>query len=664
MRSRRSLVLGAILALFLIAGVSYADNWAVIVGINKFEKIRPNLNFCVPDAKLFQKALLEHSGFQADHIKTLFDEEATKANIQDAMLNWLAKNVQPGDKAVFYFSGHGVQFRDVNGDEEDGYDEALVAHDSWLVDTKFIIDEELSRWVNRIPTTNKIVILDCCHSGTGMRAIDSDVQVRQYYPEKPIEISQSRATEPAEPQFEKTSLLSACDAHQVALESRPLGHGVFTYYLSESLRGAADKDSDGRVSVREVADYAVQKIKRDGWEQDPQLEGEYSDQYLVGEGEIVEPYGIITAIEEGDHFTVALGQADEATVGSLYSVFDAETTTTEGLGKGLIEILEVGVKESKAQAFQVEGSIEVGDRIVEYRKRHAFENLRVRFASVDGEALDTNRSKLRLMLAEQLGQRSHIKVIAETGEWADSVLKVTLEPNTGSAETYRVKAHLYNPQRQTEGREYSLLFGWDKKHQAVATLLDMRNIGGELEGAYALKRLSKLTTPTRAPVKVNLEVNKGNHGIYSIGDELSVTATVDKDCWLTLLDIGSSGSITVLFPNKHQPNNKLLAGQSVQVPAQGYRVRVGGPPGSEVIKAIATLDPLNLDELSVEDLSQQFNSLSGDASGSFSRALTSKDLFVEPEDAERWAEASVHFRIAPDKLYKQERAVLELSLLE
>ena len=163
---------------------------------------------------------------------------------------------------------------------------------------------------------------------------------------------------------------------------------------------------------------------------------------------------------------------------------------------------------------------------------------------------------------------------------------------------------------------------------------------------------------------VEWDIIKGANGIYNIGDVLNVTATVDQDCCLTLLDIGSSGNIIVLFPNKHQPDNHLRAGIPIQIPAAGYKIRVGGPAGTETIKAIATLEPLEFSELSMADVQAIFNALDGSGSGTFTHSLTSKDLFIEPEPAVGWAEASVHFRVTPEKLYSGERSVLELSNLE
>ena len=68
-----------------------------------------------------------------------------------------------------------------------------------------------------------------------------------------------------------------------------------------------------------------------------------------------------------------------------------------------------------------------------------------------------------------------------------------------------------------------------------------------------------------------------------------------------------------------------------------------------------------MEELSVEDLKQRFKSFGADESSALSQKITGKDLFIVETD--RWAESSLHFRIAPEDLYKS-RSVLELSILE
>ena len=55
-------------------------------------------------------------------------------------------------------------------------------------------------------------------------------------------------------------ILTASGGREVAQESSEIGHGVFTYYLLEGLRGAADIDHDGRVDIDEIYKYVSQKV--------------------------------------------------------------------------------------------------------------------------------------------------------------------------------------------------------------------------------------------------------------------------------------------------------------------------------------------------------------------------------------------------------------------
>ena len=57
-----------------------------------------------------------------------------------------------------------------------------------------------------------------------------------------------------------------------------LGHGIFTYYLTEGLRGAADLNRDGIVSLQELYEYVEQQVTRKsraiGGNQHPVMKGE------------------------------------------------------------------------------------------------------------------------------------------------------------------------------------------------------------------------------------------------------------------------------------------------------------------------------------------------------------------------------------------------------
>ncbi|MBK8643901.1 MAG: caspase family protein [Saprospiraceae bacterium] len=83
------------------------------------------------DIPLIQSALSK-LGFEEKNILILEDGQATKENIVKALESQLYNNLKQGDICYFHFSGHGQQVQDFNGDESDGYDEALVPYDALM----------------------------------------------------------------------------------------------------------------------------------------------------------------------------------------------------------------------------------------------------------------------------------------------------------------------------------------------------------------------------------------------------------------------------------------------------------------------------------------------------------------------------------------------------
>src|SRR5262245_5872195 len=48
---------------------------------------------------------------------------------------------------------------------------------------------------------------------------------------------------------------------------------------------------------------------------------------------------------------------------------------------------------------------------------------------------------------------------------------------------------------------------------------------------------------------------------YRIGDALQIYVRTNRDAYVTVIDVGTSGKVHVLFPNRHHPNNRVLAHQ-------------------------------------------------------------------------------------------------------
>lgn len=95
----------------------------------------------------------------------------------------LARDAKAGDVLWFYFSGHGGQVDDTNGDEADGMDEYILPNDclrnadrlDWgTYDPKSGVRGITDDWffkefVSELPVgVNVFMMFDCCHSGTMM----------------------------------------------------------------------------------------------------------------------------------------------------------------------------------------------------------------------------------------------------------------------------------------------------------------------------------------------------------------------------------------------------------------------------------------------------------------------------------------------------------------
>jgi hypothetical protein len=77
---------------------------AVVCGINEYGSPQNNLPSCVSDARAIARLLQEQYGCSDVHV--VLDREATVANIEKE-LEWLVRDASPGDRLVFYYSGHG-----------------------------------------------------------------------------------------------------------------------------------------------------------------------------------------------------------------------------------------------------------------------------------------------------------------------------------------------------------------------------------------------------------------------------------------------------------------------------------------------------------------------------------------------------------------------------
>lgn len=110
---------------------------------------------------------------------------------------------------------------------------------------------------------------------------------------------------------------------------------------------------------------------------------------------------------------------------------------------------------------------------------------------------------------------------------------------------------------------------------------------------------------------------------YKIGEKLTVNFKTDRDCYVTLVDVGTSGNVHILFPNRFSIGNKVKANETYSVPAKddGYKITVNGPPGTEIVRAIATLKPISFIDTDFSGTRSIFKSVDKNVS-SFTRDLS------------------------------------------
>lgn len=145
---------------------------ALLIGINYIGS-ESALAGCINDTRNVSAFLMERYSYKREDMVILTDDQndpvlkPTKANIIRAM-QWLVDGAQPNDALFLHYSGHGGQTEDLDGDEDDGYDEVIYPVD--FKQAGHIVDDEIHNYVVK-PLQAGVrltAIFDSCHSGSVM----------------------------------------------------------------------------------------------------------------------------------------------------------------------------------------------------------------------------------------------------------------------------------------------------------------------------------------------------------------------------------------------------------------------------------------------------------------------------------------------------------------
>ncbi|MFT5685819.1 MAG: hypothetical protein ACI8RZ_006773 [Myxococcota bacterium] len=204
---------------------------AVIIGSNRAGPGQTELSHAVQDADRMAAVLEELGGYDPDRIHILEDPKpadiiATLAAVQAAVA--IADGLGQQTALTFYYSGHARASGLSLGEEELS-----------LVDLRANLES--------IDAGVTLVVLDACQSGAFSEAKGVERASDFSY----SSIDQLTTT--------GTAVIASSTGQELSQESAELGGAYFTHHLVTGLRGAADGDLDGAVTLSEAFRYTYDR---------------------------------------------------------------------------------------------------------------------------------------------------------------------------------------------------------------------------------------------------------------------------------------------------------------------------------------------------------------------------------------------------------------------
>ena len=222
---------------------------ALIIAVSEYDNDYP-LKYCEKDGIGVHKLLTSSQLAYEIEKKNKLIGRVKSEEMRDAIVDFFQnEDVKPEDMLLFYYSGHGIR---------EGINTYLSPSE---IDPKLPIKRGFSfkdlRTVIEDPRSvsgRKVVILDCCHSGSaeiGKGEINDSMQL----------ITSIKEDSEALEQGEGICILAASQPYQGAYPLKEQGYSIFTYYMLEGLRDNKESvDGNGNVTPYSLNKYISKKI--------------------------------------------------------------------------------------------------------------------------------------------------------------------------------------------------------------------------------------------------------------------------------------------------------------------------------------------------------------------------------------------------------------------
>ena len=247
----------ALLALTLAQAAPDAasERWVIAVGANDGGSARERLRYAESDAQVVAEVLSALS--PAEHTRVLSAAAPGPGEVLGLLRQAreaMAASPHTPREVVFYYSGHA-----------DGR--------GLLVGADVVAWSALRRAVGELPADVRVGIVDACAAGSLVRAKGGQH-------EAPIALDRRDLVR-------GEVWIASAAADESAQESDRLGASTFTHHLVSGLRGAADLDADGRVSLDEAYGWAYDQTLRTTERTWGGVQHPTYDMQLVGQGALI-----------------------------------------------------------------------------------------------------------------------------------------------------------------------------------------------------------------------------------------------------------------------------------------------------------------------------------------------------------------------------------------
>jgi hypothetical protein len=180
-----------------------------------------------------------------------------------------------------------------------------------------------------------------------------------------------------------------------------------------------------------------------------------------------------------------------------------------------------------------------------------------------------------------------------------------LQTELGKEPTYKFSIRVVDVESALVLKRWSSSGKINELEAMVASLAG--EISDYTKAEVTLRNLANLTH-SEPPFKIELWTDKKR---CKVGETITIYFRSEKDCYLTLIDITTSGKLYILFPNRFATDNYIKAGRTYMIPGPDhpFAITAGEPLGFERLKAIATLQNIDLAQTKVGEGKQLFVNL-------------------------------------------------------